>query len=105
MYKRLAPIVFALAFTLAAVAPPALARGGGGGGGGGNTGGGSGGGHGGRSDGGRSSTIDRTRDSDQNLLDRARRDCNGPHYPSGSMMKLNYAAGTYNCVELGTSRR
>jgi hypothetical protein len=42
---------------------------------------------------------------DQALYEKARKDCNGPHYPSGARPFINYAGGWYRCVEPGNSRR
>lgn len=91
-------------------------RGGGGGGDGGNGGGGGreggfGGGFGGEnrgaSNGGRGvNAYSRPQDpSRQRLFDNARRECNGPKYPSGAIPRIDYDADTFTCFEPGSSRR
>jgi hypothetical protein len=43
--------------------------------------------------------------ADEALLKRAIKECNGPHYPSGARMVINYEKGTFKCVETNSSRR
>jgi hypothetical protein len=42
---------------------------------------------------------------DKALWAKANKVCNGPQYPSGARIVVNYARGTFQCVELGSSRR
>lgn len=42
---------------------------------------------------------------DQALWQRAVKTCNGPQYSSGAQPVVNYARGTFKCVEPGTTRR
>jgi hypothetical protein len=37
--------------------------------------------------------------ADKALFDKAVRDCNGPRYPNGARIDINYKKGTYRCVE------
>lgn len=95
---------------LAGAAAPAMARGGGGGGdfgGGGSFGGDSGGGRSGGFAGDRGGFgYDRPQTAaDRNLLDNARRECNGPKYPDGATPRVNYDADTFTCFEPGSTRR
>lgn len=129
MTMRLLTALLAIAFMSTATVEPAFARGGGGGGGGGGGNGGGGGGHGGGGGGwgggggghgnsGHGGTgggsrpgwggwrgPDMSNPQDRDLLDRARHDCNGPQYPSGATMQINWAGNTYNCFEPGSERR
>lgn len=104
MTIRIVPV--ALAIALVSTLPlEAFARGGGGGG----QGGGGGGGH-SSSDHGATNigggNIGRIQnDSDQRLFDQARRECNGPKYPSGAIPQINYDADSFTCFETGSSRR
>ena len=41
---------------------------------------------------------------DQALYEKAVKDCNGPHYPSGATPYINYAGGWYRCVEPNSRR-
>jgi hypothetical protein len=43
--------------------------------------------------------------AEQALWAKANKVCNGPQYPSGSRIVVNYARNTFKCVELGSSRR
>lgn len=43
--------------------------------------------------------------ADKALWAKANKVCNGPQYPSGSRIVVNYAKGTFQCVELGSSKR
>lgn len=109
MTTRFLHVCLAVVLVAATSLQPAFARGGGGGGGNGGGGGGGGngghGGGGGRGDNGPAGRgFDPSRQSDQDLLDRARRDCNGPQYPSGATMRINWAGNTYNCFEPGSTR-
>ena len=96
-------VTAALAMALLATLPlEALAHSGGGGGGGG----------GGRSASDRGPTdhgggnIGQPKtDSDQRLFDQARKECNGPQYPSGATPRINYDANSFTCFEPGSSRR
>lgn len=42
---------------------------------------------------------------EQRLFDDARRECNGPKYPSGATPRINYDADTFTCFEPGSTRR
>lgn len=42
---------------------------------------------------------------DKALFERAQKDCNGPHYANGARIQMNYAAGTYKCIEIQTGKR
>ncbi len=101
MKTRMIPIILAAAFLAALPLEAALARGGdrgGGGGFGGST---------GHTDGGRGNvSYGRPQNtSNQQLYDRARKDCSGPKYPSGATPRIDYDAGTYSCFEPGSTRR
>lgn len=104
MTNRLLPTILAAAFLATLPLEAAFARGGGGGGGGF---GGGGGGMGGHTDGGRGSlSYGRPQnDSDQRLFDQARKECNGPQYPSGATPRIDYDADTFTCFEPGSTRR
>lgn len=41
---------------------------------------------------------------DQALYEKARKECSGPHYPSGARPYINYAGGWFRCVEPGNNR-
>ena len=97
MTKRLIPAVLAIAFIAVLPLEAAFARGGGGGGGGGGS-------H-GSTDHGGGPTGHQQNDSDQRLFDSARRECNGPKYPSGATPIVNYDADTFTCFEPGSTRR
>ena len=103
-------LIAAMALTLAASLPfeAALARGGGGGFGGGGGGGSFGGDHGsadhGASDHGGFSFNPPRNTSQQRLYDQARRECNGPRYPSGASPQINYSANSFSCFEPGNIR-
>ena len=104
MNIRIMPV--ALAIALVCTLPlEAFARGGGGGG----ESGGGGGGHSGSDRGATNIGGDNVgriqNDSDQRLFDQARRECNGPQYPSGATPRINYDADTFTCFEPGSSRR
>ena len=43
--------------------------------------------------------------ADQALWAKANKACNGPQYPSGARIVVNYARGTFQCVELASNRR
>lgn len=110
MNKHLIPAILAAAFLAVLPFEAALARGGGGGnfGGGGNMGDRGGfGGNTNHSDGGRGSvSYGRPQNqSDQQLYDRARKDCSGPKYSSGATPRIDYDADTYSCFEPGSTRR
>lgn len=114
MFRRYVVPALVVAMLAAQSAAPADARGGGGGGGGGGSfsGGGGNSGGGGHSGGSNRSGDDRSgwgfgiqrSAQDQQLFERARHDCNGPWYPSGATMQINYGAGTYRCVEGSQSK-
>lgn len=106
MTKRIIPAVLALAFLAAVPMDAAFARGGGGGGGfgGGGGGGGHGGGDRGPSDRGSLGYSRPQNASDQKLFDNARRECNGPKYPSGATPRIDYDANSFTCVEPGSTR-
>ena len=99
MTKRIIPA--ALAFALLAIIPldAAFARGGGG------DGGGHAGGDRGPSDRGSMGYSRPQNPADQKLFDDARRECNGPKYPSGATPRINYDADTFTCFEGGSTRR
>ena len=116
MTKRSRLAILALALLVAFPLDAAFAgRGGGGGGGGGfgggdgggDRGGGFGGGNRGIGDGGRGS-VSYSRPQNENqqrLFDAARKDCNGPKYPSGATPRIDYASNSYTCFEGGSTRR
>ena len=97
MTKRLFPAILAVALIAAFPLEAAFARSSGGGGGGGSSRGPSDHGGGGS---GRPQNADH-----QRLLDQARRECNGPKYPSGATPIVNYDADTFTCFEPGSTRR
>lgn len=101
MTHRLIPTLLAVAFIATLPLEAAFARGGGGGAGGGFGGGG------GHTDAGRGNVgYGRPQnDSDQRLFDQARRECNGPKYPSGATPRIDYGANSFTCVEPGSTRR
>lgn len=122
MTMRILPAALAIALIASLPLAPAFAGGGGGGGGGGHGGGGGGFGGGGfgggfgggggganrgMTDGGRGVTAySRPQDPDkQRLFDQARRECNGPKYPSGATPRIDYDADTFTCFEPGSTRR
>ena len=37
--------------------------------------------------------------ADQRLFERARKACNGPEYPRGARIEINYAGKWFRCVE------
>jgi hypothetical protein len=41
---------------------------------------------------------------DQALYEKARKDCNGPRYPGGARIHINYAGGWYRCEERESRR-
>jgi hypothetical protein len=41
---------------------------------------------------------------DQALFEKAQKECNGNHYPSGARPVINYKQGTFRCQEARTSR-
>lgn len=85
-------------------ASPAFARGGGGGGGGFGGGGSADRGGGYAGDRGGPDVGRPQNDADRALGDQARRECNGPKYPSGATPRINYDADTFTCFEPGSSR-
>lgn len=113
MNMRRVAAAFAACALLLAPLDAAFARGGGGGGGGGADSGGGrgGGGDGGGARNGGSSTrggygFDRPQtDADRRLADEARRECNGPKYPSGATPRIDYDTESYSCFEPGSTRR
>ena len=100
MPNRLIPTLLAVAFIATLPLEAAFARGGGGGGS-------FGGGGGGHTDAGRGSvSYGRPQDaSDQRLFDEARRECNGPKYPSGATPRIDYSSNSFTCFEPGSTRR
>ena len=105
MTKRILPAALAIALLASLPVDAAFAgRGGGGGGGGHGFGGGSSANRGPSDHGGFG--FDRPQTSaDQRLFDEARKECNGPKYPSGATPRINYDANTFTCFEPGSSRR
>lgn len=95
MTKRLIPAMLAIAFIAVLPLEAAFARGGGGGGDGGSK---------GSTDHMSDSSGHQENDSDQRLLDAARKECNGPKYPSGATPIVNYDANTFTCFEPGSTR-
>ena len=102
MTMRIVPAALAIAL-LATFPLEALAHSGGGGGGGG--GGGRGASDRGPSDYGGGNIGRPQTASDQRLFDQARKECNGPQYPSGATPRINYDANSFTCFEPGSSRR
>lgn len=105
MTKRILPAALAIALIASLPVDAAFAgKGGGGGGGGGHSSGG--GANRGPSDHGGGFGFDRPQTgADQRLFDQARKECNGPKYPSGATPQINYDANTFTCFEPGSSRR
>jgi|GEM_PF-7074548 len=103
MTKRILPALLAVAVLAAFPLEAALARGGGGGGGGADHGGG--GASRGATDHGGGGAGRPQNAADRNLADQARRECNGPKYPSGATPIVNYDADTFTCFEPGSTRR
>jgi hypothetical protein len=101
MKMRIAPTALAIAL-IAALPLDALAKSGGGGGGGG---GGRGASDRGPTDRGGGNIGRPQTDADQRLFDQARKECNGPQYPSGATPRINYDANSFTCFEPGSSRR
>lgn len=105
MTKRILPAALAIALLASLPVDAAFAgRGGGGGGGGHGFGGGSSANRGPSDHGGFGFDRPQT-SSDQRLFDEARKECNGPKYPSGATPRINYDANTFTCFEPGSSRR
>lgn len=102
MTKRI--LTTALAIALIAVPLDAAFAGRGGGSGGGGAGNHGGADRGPSERGGFGFDPPRTPD-DQRLFDQARRECNGPKYPSGATPRINYDADTFTCFEPGSTRR
>lgn len=96
MTKRLIPAMLAVALIAALPLEAAFARSGGSGGGGASR---------GASDHGGGAVGRPQNANDQHLFDQARKECNGPKYPSGATPIVNYDAGTFSCFEPGSSRR
>jgi hypothetical protein len=42
---------------------------------------------------------------DQALYDKARKECNGPMYPNGARILINYSGGWYRCESPSDRRR
>lgn len=107
MSNKLIPAILAMMLVTAMPLQAAFARGGGDGGGGGDFGGGGGGNPGadhGPSDRGGFGFDPPRNQSQQRLYDQARRECNGPHYPSGASPRVNYSTNSFTCFEPGSTR-